>query len=105
MYLFWCMLSVIRTITSGVMPTKYKSDSEVGAFLVFRPATQKLSLKWLMDFSTVTRILQVYFHSLVPRMVPGKVRRFFADRHRTYDRRANPCKGFSQEVRRLYFTS
>jgi len=53
-----------------VMPAKYKSASVVRAFLVFRPATQKLSLKWLMDFSTVMRVLYVLSHSSVPQTVP-----------------------------------
>jgi len=32
------------------MPAKYKSASEVRAFLVFCPAMQKLSLKWVDGF-------------------------------------------------------
>ena len=35
------------------MPAKYKYASEVRAFLVFRPATQKLSLEWLIDLECI----------------------------------------------------
>ena len=41
------------------MPAKYKSASEVRAFLVFRPATQRLSLKWFLDGNA-------YFVCIVP---------------------------------------
>ena len=34
-------------------------------------ATQKLSFKWLIDFSTFTRILYVSSHSAEPRSTPG----------------------------------
>lgn len=49
----------------------FKSDQhEVFSHFAFlRPAIPKLSLKWLMERSTVVLILYVSFHSSVPRTV------------------------------------
>jgi hypothetical protein len=47
-----------------------------------------------MDFSTDTRILYVLSHSSVSRIVPGYVRRFFEDKHRTCDHKENLYKDF-----------
>ena len=56
MYWCWWILSATITVTSWAMPAKSKSAWSVFSFWVLRLATQKLSLKWLIDFSTFTRI-------------------------------------------------
>lgn len=70
--------SARRTVICWVIPARSKSAWRVDASRVFLPAMQKLSLKWLMDFSTVTRILYVSSHSSVPLTAPGKARKFFS---------------------------
>ena len=66
MYWCWWILSATITVTSWAMPAKSKSAWSVFSFWVLRLATQKLSLKWLMDFSTFTRILYVSSHYNTP---------------------------------------
>ena len=78
--MYWCLWirSARRTVICWVIPARSKSAWSVAAFRVFLSAIQKLSLKWLIDFSTVTRILYVSSHSSVPLTVPGKARKLFS---------------------------
>lgn len=57
--IYWCLciLSATITVISCAIPANSRSACMFFSFCVFRPATQKLSLKWLMAFSTFTRIL------------------------------------------------
>ena len=59
LWIYWCLwiLSATITVTSCAIPASSKSACKVFSFWVLRPAIQKLSLKWLIDFSTFTRIL------------------------------------------------
>ena len=52
--IYWCLYSLSATITvmSWVIPARSRSAWSVFSFCVLRPATQKLFLKWLIDFST-----------------------------------------------------
>ena len=53
----WFILSATTTVNNCEIPDSSKSACNVFSLVVFRLATQKLSLKWLIDFSTLTPIL------------------------------------------------
>ncbi len=67
----WFILSATTIVNNCEIPDSSKSACNVFSLVVFRLATQKLSLKWLIDFSTLTLILYVLSHSLEPRSTPG----------------------------------
>ena len=55
----WFILSATTTVNNCEIPDSSKSACNAFSLVVFRLATQKLSLKWLIDFSTLALILYV----------------------------------------------
>ena len=82
----WFILSATTTVNNCEIPDSSKSACNVFSLVVLRLATQKLSLKWLIDFSTLTLILYVSSHSLEPRSTPDRLGDFFQGKHRSFCR-------------------
>ena len=91
------------TVSSCAIPASSKSERRVFSFCVLRPATQKLSLKWLMAFSTFTRIL--YVESILPyhEHIRGKHEDFFQGRCKFILPQEEVVHGLSQWHTRLDF--
>ncbi len=93
--IYWCLwiLSATITVISWVITASSRSACRVFSFWVLCPATQKLSFKWLMDFSTLTRIL-LWNPILVSRgLFPGKHGGFVPDKYKSFFHRERMCMG------------
>lgn len=99
MYCRWWISSATTTVNNCDIPARSESAWSVFSFVVFRLATQKLSLKWLIDFSTFTRILQVPSHSCEPRSTPGYALSFFRDKHKSFCHRKRLCRDYRNDKR------
>jgi hypothetical protein len=91
------------TVTSWIIHARYKSDSEVNLFLVFRTEMQKLFLKLIINFSRLQVFYRCHSSPGYLELFPERYEDLFPGRHKNIRPQRELVQGFSQEVRRTLF--